>query len=334
MRAGLAAAVVLASFGAGVLAGRGMREAGPAAGELSGRAGGSRRPLAPSLPPRTVGAAARPSRPPAPLPVEGTSARAAAEASRPPIEIERALARIATEDEEPGAIDESVLRLRGDPAALAAAIERFRSETDPQKLMALATLLGQIKEPSVEALALELARSGDLPHRLAALELLDRFETPAAIPVASEILAREGDPALLQAAIYALPDPSGVAMETARAVDRELARLSREAPDAETRRRAVERLWRWAATPEDEAAIVASLRDDPDASVRCGAAFALGMRRTTNAAAIRALADTLARREEDPSVRWMCWQALGRAGPLPPEALAAYQAFEIESEAR
>jgi hypothetical protein len=347
MNRALAAALVLAAFAGGVVAGGALQVHPDRPASQGDRpATSSAAPAPRASNPGRARAGAEPASKPPPA-HEGASREggpahgprgADAETTprpRPPLALDAALAAIAAEDDSGGdrgtAFADTIARLREDPAALAQAIARFRSETDPARLSALALVLGLVRDPAVEAIAMDLARAGDREHRLAALEILDAFETLAAIPVASEILAREDDPALLRAALHALPEPAGVAADVAAVVDRELVRLARDAADPETRRRAVERLGAWAFSPEDEVAIVDALGRDPDPGVRAAAAFALGGRRG-GPAVVRALAEALARRDEDRDVRENAWQALRRAGPLPPEARAAYEAYAAERE--
>jgi HEAT repeat protein len=214
----------------------------------------------------------------------------------------------------------------GGTAELVAAFRRAEGE----RLGVIAALLGERHEPAVEALAVDLARTGDRAHRLAALAILDAFETPAAIPVVSEILAAERDPEILQAALYALPDGGGMGVETAEALDRDLRRLAAEG-EPETRRRALRALGSWG-TAADDATLVGALRGDRDPAVRAAAAFALEQRRGGGEEGIRTLAEVVSRRDEDRDVRENAWQALRRAGPLPPAARAAYDAYAAERE--
>lgn len=263
-----------------------------------------------------------------------------APAPRPPADLAGEIAKIASEEDGAGvAASDLVRRLRADPALVAAAIARFREETDPARLAALAAVLGRVRDPAVEALALELARpgGGDRAHRLAALDILDAFETPAAIPLVAGLLAEERDPLILSGAIHALPEPAGVALEAAIEIDRDLARLAERAPDVETRRRAVEKLGSWGVGGgEHDALLLRALRDDPDPEVRAAAAFAIEQRRAAPAvpAALEALAAAVARRDEDPQVRENAWQALRRAGPLPRNVRAVYEAYAAEREGR
>jgi hypothetical protein len=227
-----------------------------------------------------------------------------------------------------GPLGEALLR---DPGLLDEALARLQTERDPQKLAALAALLGQVHHPAVDALAVQLAQGADPQLRAAALDILDAFETPAAVAPAVAILAHERSPDLVARAIHALPEPCGFGAAEAAPVAAELRRQATGAEDAEVRRRAALAYAHWGGADAEEVLIL-SLRGDPSPDVRAAAAFGLEARRARSAEAIGALVAAMQRQGEARIVRDNAYQALSRVGPLPPAAAAAYRAYEIERE--
>jgi len=223
---------------------------------------------------------------------------------------------------------------RGDPAALAALLDRLRTETDPRALELLAAAAAHIRDPQVEATALALAAPGpDRARRLAALSILDGLETEAALPLAAELVARERDPEIAAAALFALPPAGRVPADAASALVRDLSARARDPRSGEVRRRAVLALGDYG-TAADLGPILEALRSDPDPAVRAGAAHALFGRRDAPPEAIRLLVHAVVTRDEHRDVRETAWYTLGSLGPLPPDARAARQAYAEEREGR
>jgi len=252
--------------------------------------------------------------------------------SGPTLSLDEAIAKLAAEPSGAfaGRYAQELLR---DKRAMEAALARFRGEADAAKLEALAFLLAQARTPDVEALAAELSLRGDRAHRLAALGLLDQFETPASLGPVAETLRSERDPALVAAAVYALPEPRGASAQEAASVVEGL-RRALASTDAEARRRAAIALASWLPPSEAEPLLGATLERDPEAIVRAVAAFGLEVIRPRLEVTVLLLAQVTARRTEERPVRENAWRALGSVGPLPAELAAVYRAFEEEMEAR
>ncbi|MBI4575957.1 MAG: HEAT repeat domain-containing protein [Planctomycetes bacterium] len=204
---------------------------------------------------------------------------------------------------------------------------------DPAEIESLAATLGRLRDPEVEAWALELA-AGAASWRLraAAFDILDALDTPAARDVALSALRRESEVEVRRSALYALGEPEGVSREEARPVTAELAAVLARDADGEARRRAAVLLGTWGEGAGDLAPVVAALERDPDPGVRAGCAFALELARDRTGAVVAALARTVAAPGEDPLVRENAWRALGALGPLPSEAQGAWLAFREEYE--
>lgn len=202
------------------------------------------------------------------------------------------------------------------------AVARFRESIGTRDGDALAAALGQVCDPAVEAMALELTRSGVTRARLAGLDLLDRLdiENPETHAAIVDTLADQ-DPRIVAAALYALhrglPNPS----ET-RQVVAALAPLASH-PDEEVRRRAVIALGEWG-----EASAVEAALSDPSAPVRAGAAFAAG-RFGLNVAG---LAARVADSDEDWTVREQAYLTLA-SRPTDEATYAILAAFKLQREA-
>lgn len=223
-------------------------------------------------------------------------------------------------------VQERLLReLTDNPAALPWVLQRFREAAGTELGEMLAVTLGQLKDASVEALALDLARSGTPVQRLAGLDLLDRLdiENSPSRQAVRQMLRAESDPKVLAAALYALhrglPDP-----EETRDTLAALAPLTRHA-DVEVRRRAVLATAEWAADPAALDPVMSALTDR-SADVRAAAAFALGQTRLLPPGLADALAARLSDPHEDWAVREMAWRTLSRL-PLDERTYAAVAEF-------
>lgn len=212
------------------------------------------------------------------------------------------------------------------PAALAWALDKFRANPDSEVGGMLAVVLGQLKDPEVEATALALARRGSP----AGLDLLDRLDivNPETHRAVLDLI-RSGDEKILAGSLYALhrgvPDPS----ETRET----LATISPLAShtDVEVRRRAVIAIAEWATDAAGLDPVIRALQD-PSVDVRAGAAFALSQTRLLHPGTVDALASRISDAREDWTVRDQAWQALARM-PLDERTHAIVKKFGDEREA-
>lgn len=165
-------------------------------------------------------------------------------------------------------------RLRRDPALLAALIDEARTETDPERLRWLLLLLGEVDDPSVVALATELAYGADPALRTLGLDLLKRLRPgdPDVLSVVSTLLASETDEQLLVPTLTALARPGNVDGDTRATLAGQVALLV-DHPQAAVRRISIDILSRWSQDATYTPQLLAGL-DDPDERVRETAAFA------------------------------------------------------------
>jgi hypothetical protein len=217
-----------------------------------------------------------------------------------------------------------------DPALLQEALELLGSSGDPETLAALAAMLAQAHTPEVEGRALALVTSDDPARRAAALDMLDHFDTPRAIPVVQDILATSGDAETVARALYALPPAEGLAASDTAAITQQLSRLATSAGEPEVRRRALIALGDYGGADSEPVFVEAMAAGD--ATTRAAAAFALERARARSPEAIAALARALSNPNEDFTVRENAFQALRNAGPLPAQAHRAFQAYLVERE--
>lgn len=224
----------------------------------------------------------------------------------------------------------AVGQLLADGRLLGQVLAELTTTSDAARLQVMAVLLARAHTLRTETVVLQLALTGDMARRMAALDILDAWDTPAALGVVQEIFANDQAPELLSRALYALPPGSGMNETQAAAVRSHLGRLAASGTDMEVRRRALLALGSWGGA-EAERILVDAL-GARDAQERAAAAFALEQRRTRSPAAIAELTRLVANRDEDKTVRENAFQALARLGPLPAGAAAAYQDYLLERE--
>lgn len=232
------------------------------------------------------------------------------------------------------AAGELEMRLLTDPAALEAAMKRFPQLTDQAELEVLAAVLGRVRDPEVEQLAIRYAKDrSNLIRRAAALDILDALDTPDARPVALDVLDEARDVNVRRAALRAIPEPQGASQDEAARVVATLTQILANDLDTELRRRSAVMLGTWARNQADLQPVINHLIGDNSIDVRAGAAFGLELSRSRDSAVLDALTRAVLNAQEDPLVRENAWKALGAISPLPPAAHQAYQAYYDEREA-
>jgi hypothetical protein len=225
-------------------------------------------------------------------------------------------------------------RLLSDPAALAAALQRFPTLRDAAELEVLAAVLGRVRDPEVEELAMRMARdTSNLPRRAAAFDLLDALDTPQARQLSLDTLASERDPEVRRAALRAIPDPEGASQRDAGGVVASLGQILQTDPDPELRRRAAVMLGSWHRDLSELTPLLSHLAGDTDVNVRAGCAFGLELSGRRDAAVLDALVRSVSAKGEDPLVRHNSHKALAALSPLPDAAHQAYEAYQAELDA-
>ena len=168
-----------------------------------------------------------------------------------------------------------VARLASDPELLAALIDEFRSETDPERRRRLALLLGDVRDPAVSVLAAELIYSGDPDSRALGLDLLGRIQpgNGDARDMISGLLSSESDGEVLVGTLTAMAVPGAVEPGERRGLAEQVSLLTNHA-DPAVRRTSLDILSRWSDSPEHTPLLLGGLVDG-DPIVRRTAAYAL-----------------------------------------------------------
>ena len=218
--------------------------------------------------------------------------------------------------------------------ALAAALRRFSNLTQRGEAGMLAAVLGRIRDPEVESLAIEAARSGSSILREAALDILDGLNIPEARAVALSVLSTESETSIRRAAVRAIPEPEGSSLDDAEQTVKQLIGVLENDRDEETRRLAALALGSWHRSVSDLSRLLDHLLRDPSPNVRAGCAFACEISGRRDEAVINALAQSMSNTREAPLVRDNCYRALRILGPLPATVSQAYKKYEQEIEDR
>lgn len=224
------------------------------------------------------------------------------------------------------------LHLKNNPRDLAQSLDQLSSSNRQDEADFLAAVLGRIHDPIVEKTALDLAERGQGANKAAAFDILDAFDTPAALSPALRALQGTESVAVRRAALRAIPKPSGLDEDTAEEVIKQLTSTLRTDEDPEARRRAALLLGDWQRSFADFWPVVEALSQDLDINVRAGCAFACEISGLKDRRIVNALAIMVAKPGEDPLVRENAWRALGRLSPLPKSAEQIYLNFKQELE--
>lgn len=166
-------------------------------------------------------------------------------------------------------------RLAEDSALMAALVDEFRSERDPERLARLAVLLGEAGGPEATALAAELAYSADDELRVVGLDLLRRVQpgNAEARDIVSGMLANGTDRDTLVPVLQTLTRPGVVPVDERTRLAGQVALLSTH-EDPGVRRLGLGVLSRWSEGSENVELMRGGLAD-PYPGVREAAAHAL-----------------------------------------------------------
>ena len=168
----------------------------------------------------------------------------------------------------------TVQQLRSDAALLAATMDEFRSETDPQRLNRLAQLLGEVDSPELTPLASELIYSGNVNSQMAGLDLLRRIQPrdAGARDVVVNVLSSQSNPDVLVAALNVLATPGQVNAEQRQTMLNQITPLVNDV-SPRVRQRALSTLSKWTNDASLTPTLLSGLTD-PDPNVRQTAAYA------------------------------------------------------------
>lgn len=221
-----------------------------------------------------------------------------------------------------------VARLRADPALFQQLIDEFRQESDPQRKLRLAMVLGEVGGEQATLLASELIFSGDSDERTLGMDLLQDIQpgNAQARDIVSGMLATEVEPDVLIDAMTALSRPGDVDNDSRAFLSDQLAWLTTHQDDG-VRSISLDILSRWSDDGRYTDTLLAGLDDDSE-YVRGSAAYALAGHEDDSSAVIDRLFSTIRRAGESPSVIRAAILAL-RSMPLTSAQLAELDAIEL-----
>lgn len=225
-------------------------------------------------------------------------------------------------------------KLTTDQTALAGAIQRMPNLTDRGEIGMMAAVLGRIRDPEVESLAIEMTKSPSALVREGAFDILDGLDSPGARAVALRALANETEPGIRRAAVRAIPDSSGASIEEAGETVRQLGEVLSRDQDPETRRLAAISLASWHRDLSEFMPVLKAMRRDTSATVRAGCAFACEIAGRKESQIVAALVQVLELKEEDSVVRDNAYRALKVMGPMSPASSAVFKNYEREMDER
>jgi len=188
------------------------------------------------------------------------------------IDFAHSLAQVDMDD---AAILDAAKKMRQDPALLAAVLDEFASETDPERLRRLRLLLGQLDDLSIVATAESMVYSGNPASTEVALDLLQNISprVPEAKAVALDILSSTQDTQTIIRATQVIGSPSGSTPETRDRVVGTLSALVQH-EDAMVRRGSYSILARWSTDSSVTPTLLQGL-SDPNPAVRKSTAYGL-----------------------------------------------------------
>lgn len=196
-----------------------------------------------------------------------------------------------------------VKRLRADPQALQQLIDEFRQESNPQRLVELSRLLGEVGGPKVTLTASELIFSGDEQSRTLGLELLQQVQpgNSDARDIVSGLLTTEVEPGVLVDTLTTLASPGKVDDQARANLSEQVAYLT-EHDDASVRAISLNILSRWTNDSRYTSVLVGGL-DDSIPVVRESAAYALVGHEDPSQEVMDSLFAVMDNNQEDESVR-------------------------------
>jgi len=202
------------------------------------------------------------------------------------IEFAQSLAQVNMND---AAIIDAANKMRQDPALLAATLDEFAGESDPDRLNRLRLLLGQLEDESMVEAAEAMVYSGNPASTKAGLELLRDIspDVPAAKNVALDVLSSTQDAQTLISATQVIGSPDGSSSDMRGRMVGTLTALVQH-QDAKVRRGGYAALARWSTDSSITPTVLQGL-SDPDSAVRKSTAYGLVGYPYEDAAVVEAL---------------------------------------------
>ena len=164
-----------------------------------------------------------------------------------------------------------------DSLALQGLIDTFSADPASALGKQLGSLLAEIKDPEVEAMAQQMVRSGGVDQMKAGLEVLSGLGIPSeeTLHLTQQIINQPtADPDLLMGAISAMPVMPVTQQETAEVIGG-LARLADQHPNDGVRSNSLFKIAEWAKDGEDLHPVMQALDKNREPDDRISAAMAL-----------------------------------------------------------
>lgn len=208
-----------------------------------------------------------------------------------------------------------VQQLKDYPALLQQLMDEFRQETDPDRKLWLADVLGEVGDEQVTLLASELIFSGDVASRSLGMSLLQDIQpgNEQARDIVSGMLATEIEPDVLVDALTALAKPGDVDTQSRANLSDQVAWLTTHQDDT-VRGISLDILSRWSNDSQYTDVLLAGM-DDASERVRTAAAYALVKHEDQSPVVVERLFATLTTAGETAGVKRAAILAL-RSMPL------------------
>ncbi len=219
-------------------------------------------------------------------------------------------------------------RALADPAYLRELIQRYDSETAPDKREMIRSVLATVQTPETMAFFTRQANSGDPARRQEAYAMLQQMapESPEVRQLLKQALSSEQSPELLAQAVAALR-PAPVDPAESAAITAQLGNLMQHA-DPAVRSQSVLQLAQWDITGASHGRLAQAL-GDPVADVRQAAIFAVAQSGARNDSLKSALMGIATNGAENAAVRQSALQVLERF-PLSQDEYARFNQLRAQ----
>ncbi|MBU2705038.1 hypothetical protein KCM76_03540 [Zooshikella marina] len=214
-----------------------------------------------------------------------------------------------------------------DASALSSIIDNYRLDPNSEMGTHLQSVLAEIKDPEVEAAAIDLVKSGGLENQIAGLDLLAQLNIPSesTYNLTRDILAANDNPEVLMSALNAMPVIPLPAQDAQEAMQ-QLSTLARSSADSGVRSASIFKIGQWAKDEHDLSPVVGILQKSNDPDDRISAIMAIQESNVVSDQLRYTLAQLMSNKKELWEVRRMAAESLTRF-KMSSKEYAAYQTF-------